>query len=147
MAKRVHGNDLLFISPLREGADVCGWFGIGKIGSEESQPTLSKKILLSRMLKNRQERGQTYGLSLSHGWRLPMRSKWNMILHELKDGISLWRILPERPGLYLQSLDTQLVFNIQQDVTDTCHFVYGWWLDFWKQQQGLSAEDLCGPNP
>jgi hypothetical protein len=41
MTKRVHGNDLLSVGPLRERSDVRCGFGVGKIRSEEGQPWLN----------------------------------------------------------------------------------------------------------
>jgi hypothetical protein len=43
MTKRIHGNDLLLVGPLRERPDVCGWLGVGEIGSKSYQLDATKK--------------------------------------------------------------------------------------------------------
>ena len=43
MAKRIHGNNLLLVGPLRERPDVGGWLGVGEIGSKSYQFDATKK--------------------------------------------------------------------------------------------------------
>ena len=43
MTKRIHGNDLLLVGPLRERPDVGGWLRVGEIGSKSYQLDATKK--------------------------------------------------------------------------------------------------------
>jgi hypothetical protein len=46
VTKRIHGDDLLLISPLRERTDICSWFCVCKIGSATDQQSFWLKQLL-----------------------------------------------------------------------------------------------------
>jgi hypothetical protein len=69
-----------------------------------------------------------------------------MNLRGLNSGISGRRfpyISNDLPPIAADKISIQL----ERIAKRTYHFVYGWYLNFWKQQQDLFLEDLCGPIP